>query len=84
MKHSSRVIMGKCIICSSMLLLSCVGMVLVAVITKLVFIMLAWFKFGAIEFMWSDIIYAAKLGGAGGAFLGFGWALFYLFKVKGF
>jgi len=59
-------------------------MVLAAIITKLAFIMLAWFKFGAVEFMWSDVIYAAKLGGVGGAFLGLGWALFYLFKVKGF
>lgn len=84
MKYSSRAIIGKYIICTSMILFSFIGMVLVAVITKLALILLSWFQNGAFIISWEDIIYAAKLGGAGGCILGFSWAILYLLKVKNF
>lgn len=84
MKYSSRVIIGKYIICISMVLFSLIGMVLVAVITKLALMSLSWYQNGAFDISWEEIIYAAKLGGAGGCILGFSWVIFYLLKVKGF
>ena len=84
MKYSSRLVIGKLIICISMLLLSFIGMILAAIITELAFIALSWFQGEIFEFLWSDIFYAAQLGGLGGIILGFGWVLFYLFRAKGF
>ena len=55
MKYSFRVVIGKFIICSSILLLCFIGMILAAIITKLTF-----------EVLGSDIVYAAQLGGLGG------------------
>lgn len=83
MKYSSRVVIGKFIICSSILLLCFIGMILAAIITKLTFVALAWFQSGIFEVLWSDIVYAAQLGGLGGI-LGFCWVLLYLFRAKGF
>ncbi len=84
MKYSSRVVIGKFIICSSILLLCFIGMILTAIITKLTFVALAWFQSGIFEVLWSDIVYAAQLGGLGGGILGFCWVLLYLFRAKGF
>ncbi|MBS9054990.1 hypothetical protein KER38_24395 [Escherichia coli] len=86
MKYSSRVVIGKFIICSSILLLCFIGMILAAIITKLMFVALAWFQSGIFEVLWSDIVYAAQLGGlgGGGGILGFCWVLLYLFRAKGF
>ncbi|MBK4717241.1 MULTISPECIES: hypothetical protein [Tenebrionibacter/Tenebrionicola group] len=84
MKYSSRVVIGKFIICGSILFFSCIGMILVGITTKLAFIALSYFQGGDFEILWSDIVYAAQLGGLGGFILGFGWVLLYLFKVKGF
>ncbi|MCF6688774.1 hypothetical protein [Raoultella terrigena] len=84
MRYSSRVAAGKCIICISMFLFSVVGMILTALITKLVFAALGWFTIGSFDIAWGDIIYAAKLGFAGGSILGLGWIIFYIFKAKGF
>lgn len=77
MKYSFRVVIGKFIICSSILLLCFIGMILAAIITKLTFVALAWFQSGIFEVLWSDIVYAAQLGGLGGI-LGFCWVLLYL------
>ena len=82
MKYSFRVVIGKFIICSSILLLCFIGMILAAIITKLTFVALAWFQSGIFEVLWSDIVYAAQLGGGG--ILGFCWVLLYLFRAKGF
>lgn len=84
MKYSSRVVIGRFIICGSILFFSCIGMILVGILAKLSFIALLWFQLGVFEMLWSDIVYAAQLGGIGGFILGFGWVLLYLFKVKGF
>ncbi|HHG8784021.1 hypothetical protein NLX76_16635 [Enterobacter hormaechei] len=84
MKYSSRVVIGKFIICSSILLLCCIGMMLAAITTKLAFIALIWFQSGIFEVVLSDIVYAAQLGGLGGIILGCCWVLLYLFKAKGF
>lgn len=70
MKYSSRVVIGKFIICSSILLLCCIGMMLAAITIKLAFIALIWFQSGIFEVVLSDIVYAAQLGGLGG-FIGF-------------
>ncbi len=40
--------------------------ILAAIITKLTFVALAWFQSGIFEVLWSDIVYAAQLGGLGG------------------
>ncbi|WP_250204462.1 hypothetical protein [Escherichia coli] len=61
-----------------------IGMILAAIITKLTFVALAWFQSGIFEVLWSDIVYAAQLGGLGGGILGFCWVLLYLFRAKGF
>lgn len=37
-----------------------------SIITKLTFVALAWFQSGIFEVLWSDIVYAAQLGGLGG------------------
>ena len=58
MKYSFRVVIGKFIICSSILLLCFIGMILAAIITKLTFVALAWFQSGIFEVLWSDIVYA--------------------------
>ncbi|RAU31285.1 hypothetical protein DBY73_019505 [Enterobacter sp. RIT418] len=84
MKSSSRVLIGKFIICGSILFFSCIGMILVGITTKLAFISLSWFQSGFFEILWSDIFYAAQLGGVGGLILGLGWVVLYLFKMKGF
>ncbi len=84
MKYSSRVVIGKFIICSSILLLCFIGMILAAITTKLAFIALTWFQSGIFEVLWGDIVYAAQLGGLGGFILGFCWVLLYLFRAKGF
>ena len=84
MKYSFRVVIGKFIICSSILLLCFIGMILAAIITKLTFVALAWFQSGIFEVLWSDIVYAAQLGGLGGGLLGLCWVLLYLFRAKGF
>ena len=68
MKYSFRVVIGKFIICSSILLLCFIGMILAAIITKLTFVALAWFQSGIF----------------GGGILGFCWVLLYLFRAKGF
>ncbi|MCG1032752.1 hypothetical protein J5S76_12290 [Bacillus amyloliquefaciens] len=84
MKLSSRVVIGKYIVCISMLIFSFIGMILAAVIIELALITISWFQYGTFDIMWSNIFHAVKLGGVGGGILGFGWILFYLFKVKGF
>ena len=61
MKYSFRVVIGKFIICSSILLLCFIGMILAAIITKLTFVALAWFQSGIFEVLWSDIVYAAPV-----------------------
>ena len=75
MKYSFRVVIGKFIICSSILLLCFIGMILAAIITKLTFVALAWFQSGILEVLRSDIDYAAHLVGVGGGpykvFVGF-------------
>lgn len=50
MKYSFRVVIGKFIICSSILLLCFIGMILAAIITKLTFVALAWFQSGILKF----------------------------------
>lgn len=84
MKHSSRVVIGKFILCGSIFFFSCIGMILVGITTKLAFIALSWFQSGFFEILWSDIFYAAQLGGIGGFILGLSWVVLYLLKVKGF
>ncbi len=83
MKYSFRVVIGKFIICSSILLLCFIGMILAAIITKLTFVALAWFQSGIFEVLWSDIVYAAQLGGLGGGNIGFLLGFFISFWGKG-
>lgn len=79
MKHSTPVLIGHAVISVCILLFSIIGIAIVALMTKVTFIALAWFLNGAFELSWHDFLRSIKIG-----VIGVGINLFRFVKIKGF
>lgn len=84
MKYSTRVLIGHIIISMCIFLFSIIGIIVAAVVTKLIFVILAWLYNGSLDLSWGEIFRVIQLGSVGGGILGIGITLFRLLKVKGF
>ncbi|CAM3617791.1 hypothetical protein L1C56_16295 [Klebsiella pneumoniae] len=84
MKYYYRALIGHMVISVCIFLFSVIGIIMVALITKLTFSVLEWLLNGSFDLSWSEILHSMKLGGVGGGILGIGIVLLRFFKVKGF
>ncbi|MCZ4060802.1 hypothetical protein O3W44_19430 [Pantoea sp. LMR881] len=60
------------------------SVIIAGLLVKLFFAIILWLLTNEFELTWIEILRGVKIGGFGGAILGFGIALFRVFKVKGF
>jgi len=61
-----------------------VSVIIAGLLVKIFFIIILWLLTNEFELTWNEVFRGVKIGGFGGAILGFGIVLLRAFKVKGF
>lgn len=60
------------------------SVIIAGLLVKLFFSIILWLLTNEFELTWNEVFRGVKIGGIGGAILGFGIVLLRAFKVKGF
>lgn len=84
MNYYHRALIGNMVISACVFLFSIIGIAIVALLSKIIFVLFAWLLTGVLTFSWDAVFHSMKIGGIGGGFLGIGIVLLRLFKVRGF
>ena len=60
------------------------SVMIAGLLVKIFFVIISWLLTDEFELTWNEVFRGVKIGGFGGAILGFGIVLLRAFKVKGF